>query len=259
MAFRTTAATCALGLLLALPAAAQGSGDDVRQEIEALKKGQQEIQKQLAEIKALLQARPAAAAAPAAPPPGPDVKDKEFDLGANPIRGKDTAKLTLIEFSDSQCGYCAQYTRETYPQIAKEYIDTGKVRYVMLDHPLDMHKDAFKAAEAARCAADQGKFDEMHDRLFANARSLEPFKGHAEALGLDVAKFEACMAEGKHAAGIRADLAQAQAAGLRGTPGFILAWTDPARPRKAKAIVYLRGAHPFSSFKTEIDKALAGS
>jgi protein-disulfide isomerase len=129
----------------------------------------------------------------------------------------------------------------------------------MLDHPLDMHKDAFKAAEAARCAADQGKFDEMHDRLFANARSLEPFKGHAEALGLDVAKFEACMAEGKHAAGIRADLAQAQAAGLRGTPGFILAWTDPARPRKAKAIVYLRGAHPFSSFKTEIDKALAGS
>ena len=126
-----------------------------------------------------------------------------------------------------------------------------------MDHPLDMHKDAFAAAEATRCAGDQGKFWEMHERLWANQRALQPFSGHAQALGLDVAAFDACMSQGTHAAAIRADLSQAQTVGLRGTPGFILAWTDPDDPRKAKGIAYLRGAHPFSSFETEIEKALA--
>jgi predicted DsbA family dithiol-disulfide isomerase len=97
----------------------------------------------------------------------------------------------------------------------------------------------------------------MHDRLFEHQQALEPWSPHGEAVGLDVAAFETCLSAGKHAAGIRADMAQAQGNGLRGTPGFVLARTDPANPRQAKGIVYLRGAHPFSSFKTEIDKALA--
>lgn len=121
-----------------------------------------------------------------------------------------------------------------------------------------MHKSAFKAAEAARCAGDQGKFWEMHERLFENARSLEPWTPHAQALGLDTAKFDACMTEGRHAAAIRTDLATAQSAGIRGTPGFVIALSDPTDPRKAKGIVFLAGAHPFANFKTEIDKALAG-
>ncbi len=119
-----------------------------------------------------------------------------------------------------------------------------------------MHKSAFKAAEAARCAGDQGKFWEMHDRLFENQKTLEPWTPHAEALGLDKAKFEACMAEARHAAAIRADLTQSQTLGITGTPGFVIAATDPKDPRKAKGITFLRGAHPFASFKTEIDKAL---
>lgn len=97
---RMAAVACALALLVATPLAAQSAGDDVKQDIEALKKGQEEIQKQLAEIKTLLLARPAAPAAPAAPTL--NVKDVPFNLGANPIRGADSAKLTLIEFSDYQ-------------------------------------------------------------------------------------------------------------------------------------------------------------
>ncbi len=95
---RGAAAACALALWVVTPLAAQSAGDDLKQEIEALKKGQQEIQKQLAEIKTLLQARPAP------PPAAPtlNVKDVPFNLGANPIRGADSAKLILIEFSDYQ-------------------------------------------------------------------------------------------------------------------------------------------------------------
>ena len=98
--------------------------------------------------------------------------------------------------------------RETYAQIKKDYIDTGKIRYATLDMPLEsIHKLAFKAAEATHCAEDQGKFWEMSHRLFEQQRVLEPWKAHAEALGLDVAKFEACMASGRHAPAIRKDMA----------------------------------------------------
>jgi len=123
--------------------------------------------------------------------------------------------------------------------------------------PLDMHKFAFKAAEASRCAAEQGKYWEMHDRLFANAKALEPWTGHAEAVGLDTAEFEACMASGKHAESIRADMNVARSAGVTGTPSFVLAETDPADPTKVKGLVFLRGAQPFNSFKAAIDQALA--
>ena len=80
-------------------------------------------------------------------------------------------------------------------------MESGKIRYALLDMPLEsIHKFAFKAAEATRCAGDQGKFWEMHGRLFEQQKALEPWKAHAEALKLDVAKFEECMSSGRHAA-----------------------------------------------------------
>ncbi|MGO8056062.1 DsbA family protein, partial [Rhizobium leguminosarum] len=85
--------------------------------------------------------------------------------------------------------FCSRYVRETYPKIATDYIDTGKLRYAMLDMPLPMHSKAFDAAEAVRCAGDQGKFWEMHKRLFESQQALEPWNGHAEALGLKVPDF----------------------------------------------------------------------
>jgi len=122
--------------------------------------------------------------------------------------------------------------------------------------PLAMHKSAFKAAEASHCAEDQGKFWEMHERLFANQRALEPWTAHAEALGLDVAQFEACMSSDKHAPAVRKDMAEAEKAGASGTPSFVLAKTDPSDSTKVTGIAFLRGAQPFSAFQTAIEKAL---
>lgn len=146
--------------------------------------------------------------------------------------------------------------RDTYPQIDSNYIKTGKLRYALMDLPLAMHKLAFKASEATYCAKDQGKYWEMHYRLFENQRALEPWSGHAQALGLDVAKFDACMEAGTHADAIRADMKEATKAGITGTPGFILAHTDPKDPKKVKGISFIRGAQPFDTFKTAIDNAL---
>jgi protein-disulfide isomerase len=127
----------------------------------------------------------------------------------------------------------------------------------VLDLPLErIHKFAFKAAEATHCAEDQGKFWEMKEHLFENQRALEPWSAHAEALGLDVAAFDACMSNDTHAEVIRADMKQAQKVGITGTPGFVLAKTDPNDPKKVKGLEYIRGAKPFASFKTEIEKAL---
>lgn len=125
-----------------------------------------------------------------------------------------------------------------------------------MNYPLEsIHKFAFKAAEAARCAGEQGKYWEMHDRLFANQSNLESLKPHAEAVGLDVPKFEACMTSGKYAEAIRKDMAAAQKAAVTVAPTFFLAYTDPASS-KVKTVVRLPGAKPYADFKAQIDKLL---
>jgi protein-disulfide isomerase len=138
-------------------------------------------------------------------------------------------------------------------------VDTGKVRYVLLDMPLEsIHSLALKAAEATHCAEEQGKFWEMHKRLFEQQKSLQPWSPHAEALGLDVAKFDECMASGRHTATVRKDMAEAQKAGVTGTPAFLIAVTDTTDRTKVKGLSTLKGAMPYDRFKTELEQALAG-
>ena len=128
----------------------------------------------------------------------------------------------------------------------------------MLDLPLEqIHKQAFKAAEASHCAADQGKFWEMHDRLFENSRSIEPVAPHAEAVGLDVATFNDCMSSGSKAAGIRREMTIAARLGARSTPSFVLGITDPNDPSKVKGLTFIKGAQAYPTFKAAIDAALA--
>jgi protein-disulfide isomerase len=100
-----------------------------------------------------------------------------------PSMGNGDAKVTLIEFSDYQCSFCGRHFSQTLPRLMTEYVKTGKVKYVLRDFPLEpIHPLAFKAAEAARCASDQGKYWEMHDRLFSNQQALGPkdLPRHAE-------------------------------------------------------------------------------
>ena len=136
-------------------------------------------------------------------------------------------------------------------------METGKIKYVFLDFPLEsIHKLAFKAAEAANCAGEQGKYWEMHDRLYENQKSLEPWTAHAEAIGLDTGKFQDCLNGGRYAHEIRKDMAEAQKAGVTGTPAFFLAYTDPSSS-KVKTVTGMKGAQPFAAFKAAIDRLLA--
>ena len=123
--------------------------------------------------------------------------------------------------------------------------------------PLEsIHKFAFKAAQAASCAAAEGKYWEMHDRLFASQQAFEPWTAHAEAVGIDVPKFEACLASGKFDTEIRRQMAEAGKAGVTGTPGFLIGRTE-GDGTKVKVLSVIKGARPFADFKTELDRLLA--
>lgn len=126
------------------------------------------------------------------------------------------------------------------------------------DFPLEsIHKQAFKAHEAASCAGEQGKYLEMVTQLFANQKALElkDFPDHAKALGLDLSAFEQCLNSGRHAAEIRQDMADGSRAGVKGTPTFLLGFTQPND--SVKALTIIRGAQPYAQFKKAIDALLA--
>ena len=131
------------------------------------------------------------------------------------------------------------------------------MRYVVRDLPLEaIHKEAFKAAEATHCARDQGKYWEMHGRLFANQRQLgkDDLARHARAIGLDMTAFDRCLASEKHAGTVKKGLLEAQQLGVTGTPTFFIGVTAANGEMKATRLV---GAQPYSAFKTLIDRLLA--
>jgi protein-disulfide isomerase len=272
---KVLALTAAVGLSLMLAnfGLAQSAKDvnDLRREIDALKAGQTTIQKDILEIKNLLlqrelqaarealQGRPAAAPAQAqAPAPAPEAQIV-LNIDGAPIKGDKNAKVTLIEFTDYQCPFCSRHFRDTLPQIVNDYVKAGKVRYVLKEFPLEsIHPLAFKAAEAANCAGEQGKYWEMHDRLFTNQNALaaQQLPGHADAVGLDMAKFKSCLEGGNYTAKVRKDLADAQKAGATGTPTFLLGITDPMAT-EVKTVRKLVGAQPYAAFKDAIDSLLS--
>ena len=224
----------------------------LRKDLEEIKRGQSNIQKELQEIKTLLRGR--------APAPPPEPQNVVLEIKDDPFKGQPDAKLTLIEFSDYQCPFCARHARETLPQLEREYIATGKLKYIFRNFPIaSIHPLAFKAHEAANCAGEQGKYWEMHGRLFANQKAMSPkdLSDHAQALALEMSKFQQCLDSGKHAAKIRKDLADGQKAGVQGTPSFFLALTEP-NDEMVKAVRVIRGAQPYAAFKAAIDSILAG-
>lgn len=259
--------TAIIASAFAQTAAAQSS-DDVRaltKDVEALKAGQAAMQKELQEIKSLLQGAPQQAAqAPAAAnarAPGAETIDMMLSIAGAPAKGDDKAKVTLLEFTDYQCPFCSRHFRQIWPQIEQNYIKTGKVKLVLRDMPLEaIHPQALKAAEATHCAAEQGKFWEMHDRLFANQTALQrnDLTAHAQALGLDVASFDQCVDGAKESARVRQDIVDSSRAGARGTPTFFIGLTEP-NSSQLKAVRVIRGAQPYSSFKDAIDALLASA
>jgi len=145
------------------------------------------------------------------------------------------------------------------PEIEKEYIATGKVKYVFVDFPLPFHKNASKAAEAAHCAGEQGKYWEMHDQLFANQNALDPknLSEYAKKIELDIPKFEQCLDSGKYTEEIKKEMAEGQKAGVSGVPAFLMGLTDLNNPKTLKATKKIVGAQPYAKFKETIDGFLS--
>ena len=145
-----------------------------------------------------------------------------------------------------ECPFCARFYEQTLPQLTKEYIDTGKVKLVYRDFPLSFHANAQKAAEASECAHEQGKFWEMHDKLFGSGvvGGTTTFKLYAKDLGLDQAKFDNCLDSGKYVNEISKDLQDGSKYGVSGTPGFFVNG------------VPLIGAQPFEAFRAIIEEEL---
>lgn len=169
----------------------------------------------------------------------------EVAIDGAPIRGPEQAPVTLVEFSDFQCPYCAR-VQPVLQQILETYPD--QVKLVYKDFPLpSLHPQAPKAAEAARCAREQDKYWDYHDRLFQDAQDLTPdkLKRYAADLQLDSAAFAACLDSGKYADAVRQDMAQGTGLGVNSTPTFFINGR------------YLSGAQPFSAFQAQIDDALA--
>jgi protein-disulfide isomerase len=177
----------------------------------------------------------------------PPIVRVEVPLDGAAIRGAADAPVTIVEFSDFHCPFCKR-VQPTLAQLLERY--PGKVRLAYRDYPIDgLHPQARKAAEAARCARDQGKFWEYHDLLFAGPPSATPeaLERYAGQAGLDVAAFGACLSGGVHRAAVQRDVDEAGRLGISGTPGFFI----NGRP--------LTGAQPLEAFVRVIEEELAAS
>lgn len=238
-----------VGVAMVVAGCADMQAGGSKADIDELKAGQAAIRKELAEIKQSL--------APKAPPPPVTDVSHAMNVADDPYKGSESAPLTLVEYTDYQCPFCARHAKVVLPEILKNYVDTGKVRYVLRDFPLPFHKQAGKASEAALCAGDQGKYWQMHDELFRNQGALDADKlpGYAKAVGINVDTFNACLASGKYTGRVAKNAADGGKAGVRGTPSFVLGYTQPGGEVKGEKMV--RGAVPYAAFQSVIDELLA--
>lgn len=229
------------------------NSDDIKtliKEIQEMKASQEAMQKDITAIKERL-----------IPKPPPPFKGADISIKGDPSMGSKDARVTLVEFTDYQCPFCGRAFRQTYPPVVAEYVKTGKVRYVIHNYPLtQLHANAFRAAEAARCAQDQGKFWEMHDRLFGNQKALDEkgLEASAKALGLDTQQFQQCLTSGKYKKEIQDEVEAGKKLGVTGTPTFFIGSTG-SNPNEVNATKKIGGAFPYTAFKKAIDDILSPS
>jgi protein-disulfide isomerase len=223
----------------------------LKKEVESLKAGQRAIREEIKSLKTLLSAQQQRSN------PVRDV-NVTMNVAEDPFKGMNDAQVTMIEFSDYQCPFCSRHTRAVLPQLEKNYIETGKIKYVLRDFPLSFHKQAPKAHEAAHCAEEQGKYWEMHAQLFANQKALhlDKLPKYAETAGVpDLTAFQKCLDSGKYEKRISSSMAEGSKLGIRGTPTFAIGMTESNGTVKALKII--RGAQAYPVFQKVIDNLLA--
>ena len=203
----------------------------------------EEMLKELRAIRQLLE-RITQPQPPARPQTGKVTNLRGFALG------KPDAPLTMVEFTDLQCPFCRQFVLTSFDEIKRNWIDTGKLRYISRDFPLDIHAQAMPAARAARCAGEQGKFWEMRLGLMRNANLLtaDYITRTANDLTLDARTFAACTASPKYDAEILADIAEGTKLGVDGTPTFVIGRSNAAGIEGPIVV----GALPYAQFDAKL-------
>ncbi|MBI5151691.1 MAG: DsbA family protein [Candidatus Pacebacteria bacterium] len=178
---------------------------------------------------------------------------KQVTSGAVFELGKKNAPVTMVEFTDYQCPFCARHFTETYGKLVENYVKSGKLRILVRDLPLSFHPNARPGAIAARCAGEQGKYEQMHDTLFGSQQDWSSLAGdaaklkmneYAKKIGLNTEKFDQCIKEEKYGKDVDADLALANKVGATGTPTFFV--------NKERIV----GALPYIDFSARIDAML---
>lgn len=225
------------------------SSKSIAAEIQDLKQGQERLLQMLTSL--TLKLTP--------PRPEPKVRGVSFELTGTPIRGSDAARIILLEFSDYQCPFCSRYLRETFPRILAEYVDTGRIAYSVVNRPLPSHPLAQKAAEAAFCAHDQGRFWQMHELLMSKQDELRDLPGIAKQLNLNVSLFETCLQTNRHAVHVGRDAALGSQLNVLAVPVFVLGLRHRDAPSNVEGLSFISGAQPFEAFKKELDQALTGT
>lgn len=172
-------------------------------------------------------------------------------VGNLPVMGDKNAKVKIIEFADFQCPFCEQWFKTVETSLINDYVKTGKVAFYWRDYAF-LGQESTWAAEAARCANDQGKFWDYHDYLYnhqgqenSGAFTKDKLEGFAADLGLDTTSFNSCLESDKYASAVSADQADGQKAGVNGTPTVFI---------NGQSLV---GAQPYTAFKTVIDQELS--
>src|SRR4051812_8091491 len=234
-------------LCAAAPATAQDT-KQLQQQIDDLRKGQEQILKQLDEIRSLLneqrkESKPA--------PPS----FLSINVHGEPFRGDAKARVAILEYSDFDCGFCAEFATNIFPRLDANYIKTGKVKFFFRDMPSPDHAFALFKAKVARCADEQGKFWQMHDYLFAHQQPMgtSDTPKLADAIGIDGGKLSACLAADKYASIAQRSLASAEKYHIDGTPAFIIG-TLSEDGSFLKAAQVTLGTQTYEFFEKQLDQ-----
>jgi protein-disulfide isomerase len=249
MNFFRYARFAALPLILLLPLGAQDSkkskkdtgitSDQADQILDELRQIRQLLQQQSALLQAQLEKNVPGRA--------------KLDLAGFQMLGSKDAPLTLVEFTDYQCPFCRQFHVNVFNELKKNYIDTGKVRFYSRDLPIDqIHPNAVRAAQAGRCAADQGQFWQLRDLMGASPDKLdlENLVAEAGSLKMDTKAFRTCVESQKYKEAVQTDVLEAMKIGADATPTFVLGKSTP-QGVDGELIV---GSQPYGQFVKAIGK-----
>jgi protein-disulfide isomerase len=242
--FLRFAGFAALPLALLLPLGAPGATKDqgiTREQAD-------EILKELRQIRQLLEKQQAQA--PQAQ--GEQVVKAKVNLAGFAMLGSKEAPLTIVEFTDYQCPFCQRFHTTSFAELKKNYIDTGKVRFYSRDMPLDFHPDAMRAAEAGRCAGEQGQFWQLRDVMGANPNKLDMGSLVADAtdLKMDVKAFRTCVESEKYKNAVQTDVMEAMKIGANGTPTFVVGKSTPDGVDGELVV----GAQPYPMFDQKLQE-----